>query len=560
GGARGITGTEVTKEAATLVLDDEYTVDDAGDTVVEAKNAGTDKVFSSVTHTLAVNVENLELTGTGSIKGTGNTLANHLVGNGGANTLNGGAGADWMQGGLGNDTYVVDQSSDYVQEDDSSGTDTVQSYISYGLGWALENLTLLGTADIEGTGNDGANKLTGNAGDNKLDGGAGADSMAAGAGDDTYVVDHAGDTVSELLDAGMDSVRSEVSFTLGVNIENLTLLGDANLKGTGNALANILIGNSGVNTLTGGDGNDSIDGGAGADALVGGLGDDTYYVDAAGDKATEAVGAGVDTVYSEVSWILGDNLEDLVLGGWYVNLDGKGNALANRLTGNDWSNVLDGQSGADTLIGLGGDDTYLVDHAGDLVVEVQNGGSDTVKSSIDYTLGNDVEHLSLLGTLNLKGTGNALANRVTGNSGANTLTGGGGNDSLDGGAGSDVLAGGLGEDTLTGGVGADSFRFDTLFDPITNRDTISDYVVLDDTIQLENTIFSSLTVPGMLVAGWFRSGAGVSSAADADDYLIYDSESGALYYDADGNGAGAAVQFATLSSGLALSNADFLIT
>ncbi|HRF73386.1 MAG TPA: calcium-binding protein, partial [Accumulibacter sp.] len=540
--------------------DDEYTVDDAGDTVVEAKNAGTDKVFSSVTHTLAVNVENLELTGTGSIKGTGNTLANHLVGNGGANTLNGGAGADWMQGGLGNDTYVVDQSSDYVQEDDSSGTDTVQSYISYGLGWALENLTLLGTADIEGTGNDGANKLTGNAGDNKLDGGAGADSMAAGAGDDTYVVDHAGDTVSELLDAGMDSVRSEVSFTLGVNIENLTLLGDANLKGTGNALANILIGNSGVNTLTGGDGNDSIDGGAGADALVGGLGDDTYYVDAAGDKATEAVGAGVDTVYSEVSWILGDNLEDLVLGGWYVNLDGKGNALANRLTGNDWSNVLDGQSGADTLIGLGGDDTYLVDHAGDLVVEVQNGGSDTVKSSIDYTLGNDVEHLSLLGTLNLKGTGNALANRVTGNSGANTLTGGGGNDSLDGGAGSDVLAGGLGEDTLTGGVGADSFRFDTLFDPITNRDTISDYVVLDDTIQLENTIFSSLTVPGMLVAGWFRSGAGVSSAADADDYLIYDSESGALYYDADGNGAGAAVQFATLSSGLALSNADFLIT
>jgi Ca2+-binding RTX toxin-like protein len=110
----------------------------------------------------------------------------------------------------------------------------------------------------------------------------------------------------------------------------------------------------------GGDGNDTLDGGAGADALAGGLGDDAYWVENAGDSATEAAGAGVDTVYSAVSWILGDNVENLVLGGWYVNIDGKGNALANRLTGNDWSNVLDGQGGADALAGLGGDDTYLV--------------------------------------------------------------------------------------------------------------------------------------------------------------------------------------------------------
>nr|WP_287668716.1 hypothetical protein [Accumulibacter sp.] len=110
---------------------------------------------------------------------------------------------------------------------------------------------------------------------------------------------------------------------------------------------------AGANTLAGGDGNDALDGGAGADALAGGAGDDAYWVDDAGDKATEGAGAGTDTVYSGVSWILGDNVENLVLGGWYVNIDGKGNALANRLTGNDWSNVLDGQGGADALAGLG---------------------------------------------------------------------------------------------------------------------------------------------------------------------------------------------------------------
>ncbi|MEF8754990.1 MAG: calcium-binding protein [Accumulibacter sp.] len=509
--------------------DDVYYLDTAGETVVENKNAGNDKVFSSVSHTLATNVEALELTGVANINGVGNTLANTLIGNDGANTLNGSTGADWLQGGLGNDIYVVDETGDHVQEQDGGGTDTVLSYINYSLGWTLEHLTLLGTSDIDGSGNDGKNKLTGNAGDNRLDGGADADTMAGGAGDDTYFVDIAGDSVVEALDAGVDIVRSYASFTLAANVEHLTLLGDAGLTGTGNALANLLTGNTGANTLTGGDGNDTLDGDAGADVLAGGLGDDRYYTDDGGDTVSEAAAGGVDTVFSSVSWILGNQIENLVLGGWYVNLDGQGNALANRLTGNDWSNVLDGQGGADILIGLGGDDTYVVDDPADLVIEGPAAGTDTVKSSVDYTLGGDLEHLSLLGTANLKGTGNAQANTLTGNSGANTLTGGDGNDTLDGGAGNDTLLGGSGADSLTGGDGQDVFKF-VFWSDIGNMpppQTISDFTTGD------KIDFSAVDANESLDGDQAFAFVGAAGFSGAAGQLMY--QSGVLEGDVDGD-------------------------
>ena len=457
--------------------DDTYIVDDAGDVVIESAGAGTDSVESSVTYALGAEVENLTLTDT-AISGTGNGLNNSLSGNAQANTLDGGLGADTMSGGAGDDTYVVDDAGDSVIEGAGGGTDTVQSSITYSLGAEVENLTLTGTA-TSATGNSLNNSLIGNAQANALDGGAGADTMSGGAGDDTYVVDNTGDSVIEGAGGGTDTVQSSMTYTLGSELENLTLIGNAAINGTGNALANELRGNSAANTLAGGLGNDSyyvgtgdtvteaasagtdtvfadftytlgnnvenltllgsaningtgnslaniLRGNSGINTLAGGTGDDQYYV-STGDTVTEASNAGTDTVFSDVTWTLGTNIEKLTLLG-AANINATGNTLANTLTGNAGNNILTGGSGADTMIGGAGSDTYMVDSTSDAITELLNEGIDTVQSSVTYTLAANVENLTLTGTTALGGTGNALDNVLTGNSGNNALNGMGGND------------------------------------------------------------------------------------------------------------------------------------
>jgi Ca2+-binding RTX toxin-like protein len=270
-------------------------------------------------------------------------------------------------------------------------------------------------------------------------------------------------------------IKTSVSYTLSSHVEDAQLLGVAALNLTGNELDNTLTGNAAANTLNGG---------TGADVMIGGAGNDIYVVDNVNDLVTEtsALATEIDTVMSSIDYSLGTNLEYLSLTGT-ADINGTGNALNNRLVGNTGDNILDGGIGADTLIGGSGNDTYIVDNVKDVVTETSTLSSeiDTVVSSLSYTLGANLENLTLTGSSNLIGTGNALNNALTGNDGNNLLNGGAGGDLLDGGAGNDTLIGGLGTDTLTGGAGADLFVFNALNELGKGglRDIITDFSTLD---------------------------------------------------------------------------------
>ena len=520
--------------------DDIYVVDAAGDVIVEAAYEGTDTVLSSVAHTLAAEVERLTLTGALAIDGFGNALGNILSGNEAANrlygldgrdslfggagqdTLDGGAGNDTMAGGAGDDVFVIDAAGDVVVEYAAQGMDLVQSSVSHILSANVENLTLTGANAANATGNGLANILTGNVaanqmfgllgndvlfgggGSDTLDGGAGSDTMIGGVGDDVYFVDASGDAVTELAGEGSDTVLSSITLSLMAEVENLTLTGSAAIGGTGNGLSNVITGNAAANTLSGGLGNDTLIGGAGADTMAGGAGNDVFFVDSANDQVQEALNEGTDLVQSSVTHTLSANVENLTLTG-ALGINGIGNALANVITGNIGANslsggagndVLTGGAGADTLTGGLGNDTYGVDNASDVVTESLNEGTDTVNSSVSYTLSANVENMTLTGTGAINGTGNTLGNAIGGNAGANvisgldgndTLSGAAGNDTLDGGSGADSLTGGAGEDQLTGGLGNDLFIFREPADmanDATTADIVTDFTQGQDRIDL----------------------------------------------------------------------------
>jgi trimeric autotransporter adhesin len=575
-----------------------------GDFIIETSTGGTDTVNSSVTFNLATNganVENLVLTGTTAINGTGNALNNIITGNSAANIIDGGTGNDTMTGGLGNDTYVVDSSDDTVTETSTLLTeiDTVKSSVDFNLttkGANVENLVLTGTA-INGVGNTLKNKINGNDSNNIIDGKAGNDTMIGGKGDDLYVVDSILDVVTENLNQGTDKVQSSVTFDLstkGANVENLRLNGTNAINGTGNTFNNNIEGNGADNILDGKTGNDT---------MIGANGDDTYIVDSAGDIVTEtSSNGGTDTVKaslpltgtSAATYTLTPNVENLILTGSNA-MNGTGNSLDNEITGNTGANILDGGTGADTLMGGTGNDTYIVDNIDDLVTESSTSISeiDTVKTTLSllttnvnteggYILGANLDYLELIGTAAADATGNNLNNKMTGNSFANNIDGGTGNDTLLGNGGADTLIGGLGNDslvggddvdeltgdngndTLVGGNGADEFIYNTEFAFSTanfGMDVISDFTT-GDKIELGTTTFSALTTAaGGSLGSEFAVVATDALAATNDAFITYSSATGRLFYNQNGSaaGLGTGAQFATLTGIPEISDADFII-
>jgi Ca2+-binding RTX toxin-like protein len=524
-----------------------------------------------------------------------------LFGTPGDDSFEGNGGNDRMTGGAGNDTYEVDDNGDQVFENPGEGIDTIFALGSYILAEEVyvEFLTAspaAGTAPINLTGNHLANTITGNAGANILHAGGGiGDALIGLGGDDTYYTDVAATSVTEAEGEGNDALYTSVSYVLArdASIEILSTNSHAATTAinlTGSRLDNTILGNAGANILHGG---------GGVDILYGYGGDDRYYTDVAETQVIEAAGGGNDALYTSISYTLaqGMSVEHLSTNSHAatVAIDLAGNELANEIWGNagvnilygregndqlvalagadiliggdgadrlyagDGNDILDGEAGIDSAYGGLGNDTYYVDDASDGIQELAGEGLfDVVYAYVSYTLAAGVEAEVLavadsesVATQSL--TGNSFNNDLQGSDGVNTLDGRAGNDLLRGQGGDDLLIGGDGLDTLLGGGGSDRFRFDTALGA-GNVDTLDDFEAGTDKIELAFAVFG--VTGAQLQAGAFRTGA---AAGDADDRIIYDSATGALYFDSDGTGAAAQIQFATLAPEIPLAATDFAV-
>jgi Ca2+-binding RTX toxin-like protein len=453
--------------------DDIYVID-SDDIIIELEGSGFDEVqsFDSIDlrGTRFNNIENAKLLGSAQgLELIGDEQDNLLEGNGSGSTL---------KGLSGDDTYIITNENDRIIENANEGNDTVVSLVNlYRLDDNIETIVSAGN-NLYLTGNRQSNYIVGDDGNNNLDGAADNDTLEGGKGDDEYFVDSELDIIIENVSAGFDTVwvRSRYELAANANVEVMKALSNIGVEMTANDLDNLLvgasgddylnggagqdsiygdwgndhlIGNSGNDLLSGGFGNDVLDGSVGTDTLIGGEGDDTYIINTS-SVIEEGLDQGNDTVVTSFTYTLasGSTIENITLSG-NTTIDGTGNASSNRLTGNSANNILDGKSGndtlaggdgIDTLIGGLGDDTYVVDTLTDTITELENGGIDTVQSSITYTLSGllNLENITLSGNNEINANGNALNNILTGNRAKNVLDGGTGTDTLRGGSGDDV--------------------------------------------------------------------------------------------------------------------------
>jgi Ca2+-binding RTX toxin-like protein len=433
--------------------------------------------------------------------------------------------------------------------------------------------TLIGTSDPD--------TIDGQGGDDTLLGLAGDDVLIGGSGDDIYHIENAGDVVMEAPGDVRDRVAAYVSYALGAGaeieiVETITLSDTTPINLTGNEFGQLMIGNAGINTLigNGGDdvlkglgGNDTLIGGAGHDMLYGGLGNDTYFIDAQ-DQVIELAGEGNDRVATAVSYQLADGAEietlEALLQTSTDAIDLTGNGYAQRLVGNAGNNRLDGGNGNDRLEGgdgndilIGGagvdqmyggmgNDTYYVDNVADQVVEPNThtpdlGGIDRVATSVSITVSNVeiLEAVNLMDTTPINLTAHGNNETIIGNMGDNVINGGS-----------------VGRDVFIGLGGADTFRFDSLPPRGFGQfGRITDFTPGLDKIAIGQFGFGTNIPKGTLSPEVFANDA----PTDPGDRVIYNTQTGELFWDNDGSGSGAGVLFARLDGIPTVTASDFIV-
>ena len=534
-------------------------------------------------------IENV-VTGGGQDCLIGDSLANTLAAGGGDDSILGDGGNDSLMGGLGNDSIHGGAGLDLLSYADMTATtqaitiDMVSMRVTGAAGsdsfMGIENV-LAGAGHDSLLGDSLANSLSAGGGNDTISGGAGADSIDGGTGTDLVSYAH---LLGTSLAVTVDLLARRASGADGsdslLGIENV-VSGAGNDCLVGDALANILSGGAGNDSLFGDIGADTLIGGDGADVLDGGRNDSFDLVDAGiGHDTVLASGTGTDTLLGgeglDVLAAIQADISTSSISGFEALLVSTNVRL--RLAQFNGFDVIGSYTGSvydiygmdaglydlsvrptsnlRTLFGSIGSDTLRGDMLGNLL----NGqaGNDVVEglAGNDSLAGGDGNDSVLGGVGNDSLSGGDGRDSLTGGDGNDRILGGTAGDSLMGDAGNDTLAGGAGADTLIGDLGNDHFMFDATLGA-GEVDLVAGYVVAEDTILLEDAIFTGLGPLGILAAGAFCVGA---AAADADDRIIFNSVTGALLYDADGNDIGAAIQFATITSLVGtITNTEFLV-
>jgi Ca2+-binding RTX toxin-like protein len=496
-------------------------------------------------------------------------------------------GVEGLEGSSGDDTVTMtfDQFISFQSIDLGDGADVLRIIAQGTARLPAGPPDLIGVEVLQLIGSDGNDILEGGADDDTLIGAAGNDRLSGGAGDDRLL----GGQGNDVLDGGTGGdTASYRDKTAGVSV---TLAGASNATVKVNGIAedvlrnvehvaggsgaDVLTGDGLANRLLGGAGNDRLSGGAGDDRLLGGLGDDVLdggtgvdTVSYKGNTAAVSVTlSGASNATVKVNGVAEDTIRNVehVAGGSGADVL-TGDGLANRLFGGAGNDRLSGGAGDDRLLGglgddvldggTGGDTTSYKDKTAAVSVTLAGASDATVKvNGVAEDIIRNVEHVAGGSGADVL-AGDGLANRLFGAAGNDRLSGGAGNDRLLGGLGDDVLIGDIGNDVLTGDPGKDQFLFNATPNAITNLDRITDFNVADDTIVLENAIFTAFTTTGAISSGAFHIGA---TANDTNDRLIYDKATGGLFYDSNGSASGGSVQIADLSAGLSLTYEDFLI-